>query len=154
MGGEKLARGSTPEESHFKNSFGRGWDSAYCKKVKVKFSLFTFNFCCVNCCNTSQLLLLTGSRLLKLLKTTICISTRIFVYLLLFNFLLLQKNNSNIIILKSVNVFYTSVGSTGMAVTNITSARCWHKIFAVARFKFLCDLLLQLLPGLGMEKMR
>ena len=74
----------------FKNS-GRGWDSLYCKKVKVKVSLFTFNFCCVNCCNTSQLLLLTGSRLLKLLLTTKCISTRIFVCLFLFNFLLLQK---------------------------------------------------------------
>ena len=74
----------------FKNS-GRGWDSLYCKKVKVKVSLFTFNFCCVNCCNTSQLLLLTGSRLLKLLLTTKCISTRIFVCLFLFNFLLLKK---------------------------------------------------------------
>ena len=70
---------------------GRGWDSSYCKKVKVEVSLFTFNFCCVNCCNTSQLLLLTGSRLLKLLLTTKCISTRIFVCLFLFNFLLLQK---------------------------------------------------------------
>ena len=60
---------------------GRGWDSSYCKKVKVEVSLFTFNFCCVNCCNTSQLLLLTGSRLLKLLLTTKCISTRISVCL-------------------------------------------------------------------------
>ena len=63
---------------------GRGWDSSYCKKVKVEVSLFTFNFCCVNCCNTSQLLLLTGSRLLKLLLTTKCISTRIFVCLFVF----------------------------------------------------------------------
>ena len=76
----------------------RGRDSSICKKVKV--SLFTFNFCFVNCCNTSQLMLLTGSRLLKLLKTTKCTSTRIFVYLFLFNFLLLTKTiptSSNIL---------------------------------------------------------
>ena len=36
-------------------------------------------------------IMLTGSRLLKLLKTTKCISTRIFVCLFLFNFFLLQK---------------------------------------------------------------
>ena len=78
---------------------GRGWDSSYCKKVKVEVSLFTFNFCCVNCCNTSQLLLLTGSRLLKLLKTTKCISTRIFVYLFYSTFSCCKsaKYNSNII---------------------------------------------------------
>ena len=83
----------------FKNS-RRGWDSLFCKKVKVEVSLFTFNFCCVNCCNTSQLLLLTGSRLLKLLLTTKCISTRIFVCLFVFIQLsLAAKNNSNIIML-------------------------------------------------------
>ena len=67
----------------------RNQDILFCKKVKV--SPFTFIFCVVNCCNTSQLMLLTGSRLLKLLKTTKCISTRIFVCLFLFNFLLLQN---------------------------------------------------------------
>ena len=92
----------------FKNS-RRGWDSLFCKKVKVEVSLFTFNFCCVNCCNTSQLLLLTGSRLLKLLLTTKCISTRIFVCLFLFNFLLLQRNNSNIIILSCLIRFWRKV---------------------------------------------
>ena len=50
----------------FKNS-RRGWDSLFCKKVKV--SLYTFDFCFVNCCNTSQFMLLIGSRLLKLLVT-------------------------------------------------------------------------------------
>ena len=70
----------------------RDQDSLFCKKVKV--SLYTFDFCFVNCCNTSQLMLLIGSRLLKLLVTTKCISTRIFVYLFLFNFLLLQQTNS------------------------------------------------------------
>ena len=84
VGKRRALRRSPP----FKNS-RRGWDSLFCKKVKV--SPFTFIFCVVNCCNTSQLLLLTGSRLLKLLKTTKCISTRIFVCLFLFNFLLLQK---------------------------------------------------------------
>ena len=39
-------------------------------------------------------MLLIGSRLLKLLVTTKCISTRNFVYLFLFNFLLLQQTNS------------------------------------------------------------
>ena len=39
-------------------------------------------------------MLLIGSRLLKLLVTTKCISTRIVVYLFLFNFLLLQQTNS------------------------------------------------------------
>ena len=57
-------------------------DILFCKKVKV--SPFTFIFCVFNCCNTSQLMLLTGSRLLKLLKTTKCISTRIFVCLFVF----------------------------------------------------------------------
>ena len=65
----------------FKNS-RHGWDSLFWKKVKV--SPFTFIFCVVNCCNTSQLMLLIGSRLLKLLKTTKCISTRIFVCLFVF----------------------------------------------------------------------
>ena len=48
-------------------------DSLFCKKVKV--SLYTFDFCFVNCCNTSHLMLLIGSRLLKLLVTMKCIST-------------------------------------------------------------------------------
>ena len=52
-------------------------DSLFCKKVKV--SLYTFDFCFVNCCNTSHLTLLIGSRLLKLLVTMKCISTRTFV---------------------------------------------------------------------------
>ena len=39
-------------------------------------------------------MLFIGSRLLKLLVTTKCISTRIFVYFFLFNFLLLQQTNS------------------------------------------------------------
>ena len=42
-------------------------DRVFCKKVKV--SLYTFDFCFVNCCNTSQFTLLIGSRLLKLLVT-------------------------------------------------------------------------------------
>ena len=70
----------------------RDQDSLFCKKVKV--SLYTFDFCFVNCCNTSQLMLLIGSRLLKLLVTTKCISARIVVYLFLFNLLLLQQTNS------------------------------------------------------------
>ena len=52
----------------------RGRDNSFCKKVKVKVSLFTFKFCFDNCCNTSQLMLLIGSRLLKLLVTTKCIN--------------------------------------------------------------------------------
>ena len=45
----------------------RDQDSLFCKKVKV--SLYTFDFCFVNCCNTSQFMLFIGSRLLKLLVT-------------------------------------------------------------------------------------
>ena len=45
----------------------RDQDSLFCKKVKV--SLYTFNFCFVYCCNTSQFMLFIGSRLLKLLVT-------------------------------------------------------------------------------------
>ena len=67
----------------------RDQDSLFCKKVKV--SLYTFDFCFVNCFNTSHLMLLIGSRLLKLLVTMKCISTRI---LFLFNFLLLQQRKS------------------------------------------------------------
>ena len=70
----------------------RNQDILFCKKVKV--SLYTFDFCFVNCCNTSQLMLLIGSRLLKVLVTTKGISTRIIVYLFLFNLLLLQQTNS------------------------------------------------------------
>ena len=45
----------------------RDQDSLFCKKVKV--SLYTFDFCFVNCCNTSQFMLLKGSGQLKLLVT-------------------------------------------------------------------------------------
>ena len=51
------------------------------KDLHVTHKMFSFG----------NLMLLTGSRLLKLLVTTKCVSNRIFVYLLLFNFLLLQK---------------------------------------------------------------
>ena len=69
-------------------------DSLFCKKVKV--SLYTFDFCFVNCCNTSHLMLLIGSRLLNLLVTMKCISTRIFVCFFI-QLSLAAKYNSNII---------------------------------------------------------
>ena len=54
VGGEEFARGrQSGRVPLLKTLARRGWDSLFCKKVKV--SLYTFYFCFVNCCNTGQL---------------------------------------------------------------------------------------------------